>query len=236
VSKVRNDKRQTGVGKPAVALCGPSRRRSKAPRRPFLCVDHHLPCLQRLLTDVRSGLPKGSGSALHEAFRQQMLDAHPTLLSLCCPMKACRLHAGAWLARLGYETDVLASSCAQGPRDGDQLGYVRLRKLRAGAARILGVLDQFPRTGAGHPDSRLRASQRILEPGQISRSRYRHAESNLRASPCNLEIERQNTDSKFRDSSFCLRSCTFPSSPKPHAYPFCCQPRGASRAHEISII
>jgi len=27
-----------------------------------------------------------------------------------------------------------------------------------------------------------------------------------------LEIERQNTDSKFRDSSFCLRSCTFPSS------------------------
>jgi hypothetical protein len=23
-----------------------------------------------------------------------------------------------------------------------------------------------------------------------------------------LEIERQNTDSKFRDSSFCLRSCT----------------------------
>ena len=93
----------------------------KAPRRPFLCVDHHLPCLQRLLTDVRSGLPKGSGTALHEAFRQQMLDAHPTLLSLCCPMKACRLHAGAWLARLGYETDVLASSCAQGPRDGDQL-------------------------------------------------------------------------------------------------------------------
>jgi hypothetical protein len=76
----------------------------------------------------------------------------------------------------------------------------------------LGVLDQFPRTGAGHPDSRLRASPRILEPGQISRSRYRHAESNLRASPCNLEIERQNTDSKFRDSSFCLRSCTFPSS------------------------
>jgi len=27
-----------------------------------------------LLTDVRSGLPKGSGTALHEAFRQQMLD------------------------------------------------------------------------------------------------------------------------------------------------------------------
>ena len=81
-------------------------------------------------------------------------------------------------------------------------------KLRAGAARILGVLEQFPRTGAGHPDSRLRASPRILEPGQISRSRYRLAESNLRTSPCDLEIERQNTDSKFRDSSFCLRSCT----------------------------
>jgi len=27
-----------------------------------------------------------------------------------------------------------------------------------------------------------------------------------------LEIERQNTDSKFRDSSFCLRSCTHASS------------------------
>jgi hypothetical protein len=33
----------------------------------------------------------------------------------------------------------------------------------------LGVLlEQFPRTGAGHPDSRVRASPRILEPGQIS--------------------------------------------------------------------
>ena len=71
---------------------------------------------------------------------------------------------------------------------------------------------QFPRTGAGHPESRFRASPRFLEPGQISRSRYRHAESNLRASPCDLEIERQNTDSKFRDSSFCLRSCTDASS------------------------
>ena len=71
---------------------------------------------------------------------------------------------------------------------------------------------QFPKTGAGHPESRFRASPRILEPGQISRSRYRHAESNLRASPCDLEIERQNTDSKFRDSSFCLRSCTHASS------------------------
>jgi hypothetical protein len=30
-----------------------------------------------------------------------------------------------------------------------------------------------------------------------------------------LEIERQNTDSKFRDSSFCLRSCT-------HASPTSC--------------
>jgi hypothetical protein len=67
---------------------------------------------------------------------------------------------------------------------------------------------QFPKTGSGHPESRFRASPRILEPGQISRSRYRHAESRLRASPCDLEIERQNTDSKFRDSSFCLRSCT----------------------------
>jgi hypothetical protein len=28
-----------------------------------------------------------------------------------------------------------------------------------------------------------------------------------------LEIERQNTDSKFRDSSFCLRSCTHASPP-----------------------
>ena len=72
---------------------------------------------------------------------------------------------------------------------------------------------QFPRTGAGRPESRFRASPRILEPGpQISRSRYRHAESNLRTSPCDLEIERQNTDSKFRDSSFCLRSCTLTSS------------------------
>jgi len=76
----------------------------------------------------------------------------------------------------------------------------------------LGVLEQFPRTGAGHPDSRFRDSPRILEPGQISRSRYRRAESKLRASPCNLEIGRQNTDSKFRGSCFCLRSCTVPSS------------------------
>jgi hypothetical protein len=72
---------------------------------------------------------------------------------------------------------------------------------------------QFPKTGSGHPESRFRASPRILEPGQISRSRYRHAESRLRASPCDLEIERQNTDSKFRDSSFCLRSCTHASPP-----------------------
>jgi len=71
---------------------------------------------------------------------------------------------------------------------------------------------QFPKTGSGHPESRFRASPRILELGQISRSRYRHAESRLRASPCDLEIERQNTDSKFRDSSFCLRSCTHASS------------------------
>ena len=76
----------------------------------------------------------------------------------------------------------------------------------------MGVLEQFPRTGAGHPDSRFRDSPRILEPGQISRSRYRRAESKLRASPCNLEIGRQNTDSKFRGSCFCLRSCTVPSS------------------------
>ena len=83
---------------------------------------------------------------------------------------------------------------------------------RKAGGGVLGVL-QFPRTGSGHPESRFRASPRILEPGQISRSRYRHAESRLRASPCDLEIERQNTDSKFRDSSFCLRSCT-------HASPF----------------
>jgi hypothetical protein len=75
---------------------------------------------------------------------------------------------------------------------------------------------QFPKTGAGHPESRFRASPRILEPGQISRSRYRLAESNLRTSPCDLEIERQNTDSKFRDSSFCLRSCTLTSSKRSH--------------------
>ena len=68
---------------------------------------------------VRSGMKKGSGTALHEAFLRQMREAHPTLLSLCCPMKACRLTAGAWLARLGYQNDVLSS--AQGPRGGDQL-------------------------------------------------------------------------------------------------------------------
>lgn len=68
---------------------------------------------------VRSGMKKGSGTALHEAFLRQMREAHPTLLSLCCPMKACRLTAGAWLTRLGYQNDVLSS--AQGPRGGDQL-------------------------------------------------------------------------------------------------------------------
>ena len=83
------------------------------------------------------------------------------------------------------------------------------KKERSGSKTQGEQLYQFPRTScAGHPESRLRASPRILEPGQISRSRYRHAESNLRTSPCDLEIERQNTDSKFRDSSFCLRSCT----------------------------
>ena len=74
--------------------------------------------------------------------------------------------------------------------------------------------EQLPvsKNRRGYPESRFRASPRVLEPGQISRSRYRHAESNLRTSPCDLEIERQNTDSKFRDSSFCLRSCTLTSS------------------------
>ena len=98
---------------------------------------------------VRSGLPKGSGTALHEAFRQQMLDAHPTLLSLCCPMKACRLHAGAWLARLGYDADVLASSCAQGPRDGDQL----VLRVRAAPDDGLGRMKR-PRTVPALPSPR----------------------------------------------------------------------------------
>ena len=75
---------------------------------------------------------------------------------------------------------------------------------------------QFPRTGAGHPESRFRVSPRILEPGQISTiqdpdiamQNPTYAPRALRY----LEIERQNTDSKFRDSSFCLRSCTHASS------------------------
>ena len=95
---------------------------------------------------------------------------------------------------------------------------------------------QFPRTGAGHPESRFRASPRILEPGQISRSRYRHAESNLRTSPCDLEIERQNTDSKFRDSSFCLRSCTLTSSiAGTHAKPLNIKSGCASNSFEIPL-
>ena len=52
--------------------------------------------------------------------------------------------------------------------------------------RILGV-EQIPRTGSGLPDSRFRAS------------------------PWDLEIVRQNTNSKFRRNSFCFRSCTLAS-------------------------
>jgi hypothetical protein len=54
-------------------------------------------------------------------------------------------------------------------------------KLRAGAARILGVLDQFPRTGAGHPDSRLRASPRILE---------NWTDFKIQISPCRIQLTR----------------------------------------------
>ena len=141
---------------------------------------------------VRSGLPKGSGTALHEAFRQQMLDAHPTLLSLCCPMKACRLHAGAWLARLGYETDVLASSSAQGPRDGDQL-VLRVREARAAergsmkrprSAPVLPSLPPAPSPAhppAPPPFGITRTSDDIIEDAMASRLSYTLATSHAEA-------------------------------------------------------
>lgn len=141
---------------------------------------------------VRSGLPKGSGTALHEAFRRQMQDAHPTLLSLCCPMKACRLHAGAWLARLGYETDVLASSSAQGPRDGDQL-VLRVREARAAergsmkrprSAPVLPSLPPAPSPAhppAPPPFGITRTSDDIIEDAMASRLSYTLATSHAEA-------------------------------------------------------
>jgi len=68
---------------------------------------------------VRSGMPKGSGTALHAEFLKQMTARHTTLESLRCPMAICRLKAETWLKSLGYQ-NVLASS-SRGARDGDHL-------------------------------------------------------------------------------------------------------------------
>jgi len=68
---------------------------------------------------VRSGMPKGSGTALHAEFLKQMTARHTTLESLRCPMAICRLKAEMWLKSLGYQ-NVLASS-SRGARDGDHL-------------------------------------------------------------------------------------------------------------------
>jgi hypothetical protein len=68
---------------------------------------------------VRSGMPKGSGTALHAEFLKQMKARHTTLESLRCPMAICRLKAEKWLKGLGYQ-NVLASS-SRGARDGDHL-------------------------------------------------------------------------------------------------------------------
>jgi hypothetical protein len=85
---------------------------------------------------VRSGMPKGSGTALHAEFLKQMTARHTTLESLRCPMAICRLKAETWLKSLGYQ-NVLASS-SRGARDGDHLVLqVReaLSRAKQGAAK-----------------------------------------------------------------------------------------------------
>lgn len=141
---------------------------------------------------VQGGLPKGSGTALHEEFRRKMQDAHPTLLSLCCPMAACRLHAGAWLARLGYQKDVLASSSAHGPRDGEQL-VLRVREARAPgrgsmkrprSAPVLPSLPPAPPPAhppAPPPFGITLASDDIIEAAMASRLSYTLATSHAEA-------------------------------------------------------
>jgi hypothetical protein len=84
------------------------------------------------------------------------------------------------------------------------------KKERSGTGGGTVTSFQKPARAIQNPDSAPRRGFWNLD--RFQDRRYRHTESNLRTSPCDLEIERQNTDSKFRDSSFCLRSCTHASS------------------------